>query len=104
MAFSTCAKCLAIAFIALGILGGVYKQNVYRFMKVNSLFHKDSIVHNFRNLDDLGFDVVNVSTGGAPVAELIKDRVESQQLPSSFEWNGTSFVLEDWLEKHWTTG
>lgn len=60
-------------------------------------------MHNFRNLDDLGFDVVNVSTGGAPVAELVSDG-RTHALPATFEWNGTSFGLDAWLEEHWTTG
>ena len=94
---------VAVLIVVVAYVGHVHEQKVKRFLAVNSLFKEHLIVENFRNLNRLGFEFVNVSTGGAPVAEFVSDEVK-YALPDKFQWNGTSFGLQQWLEEHWTTG
>ena len=101
------ATAIVVALVASGAyVALVHERKVRRFMHSNSLFHKDKIVDNFRSLDKLDFDYVTLTTANAvPVAELPLGRDgEMVRLPRSFEWNGTSFGMEQWLQDHWTTG
>lgn len=81
---------------------GFFKDKIDRLNTVNSLFHKDNIVRNFRALHNLGFPYVNLTSRGAPIAELSPS--DPVSLPSTFFWNGTKFDLQEWLQDRWTTG
>lgn len=96
---------LTLVFLgaAVALLLARNADKLIRLKNVNSLFREDLIVSNFRNLHAIGFDTVNVSTRGAPVAAL-ETVSDALTLPESFTWNGTRFNTEQWLEDHWTTG
>ena len=95
---------LTVIFLGLAVLLAQNKDKLIRLNNVNTLFREDLIVSNFRNLHEIGFDTVNVSTRGAPVAALDASSVNTIALPPTFSWNGTSFKTKEWLEEHWTTG
>mmetsp|Transcript_24715 Transcript_24715/g.41789 ORF Transcript_24715/g.41789 Transcript_24715/m.41789 type:complete len:432 (-) Transcript_24715:170-1465(-) len=95
---------LTLGFLGLAVLLGKNIHKVKRLITVNTLFREDLIVNNFRNLHDIGFNVVNVSTRGAPVAQLDASAANTLSLPESFHWNGTEFQMRHWLDEHWTTG
>ena len=95
---------LSVSFLALAVLLGKNYDKILRLRNVNNLFREDLIVENFRNMHEVGFDTVNVSTRGAPVAFMDSSAVNTLDLPSTFVWNGTEFNTEQWIEDHWTTG
>lgn len=95
---------LTLSCLGLAVLLGKNMDKLIRLYNVNNLFQEDLIVKNFRNLQEIGFDTVNVSTRGTPVATMDATASNELELPSTFVWNGTVYNINQWLEDHWTTG
>jgi len=92
----------AATVLVVGVGIYIFRKKLGRLWTVHNLFKKHVIVHNFRTIHDLGFDSVNVSTRGTPVATLQEGK--QHDLPPTFTWQDMKFDTEKWLEDHWTTG
>jgi hypothetical protein len=92
----------AVTVLVAGVAIYIFRKKLGRLWTVHNLFKKHVIVHNFRTIQDLGFDSVNVSTRGTPVAILQEGK--QHDLPPAFTWQDMKFDTEKWLEDHWTTG
>ena len=68
---------------------------------MGTLFDKNNIVHNFRNMDQIGFSY-NLGSKGNIVANFTEDL--NYQLPTFFVHNNQSYNMTDWLSNHSTTG
>ena len=102
-------------------------EKMSRFRRVLGAFKKENIVHNFRNIGNLGFPVAMVfradgtdrgttSTSVPAVAALPNAKPEVQRDVAkildgmAFQWpddatgEDVEFQLGPWLQKHWTTG
>lgn len=80
-------------------LAAFYQRDIARVYHVIHLFDPDEIVHNFRSMEAM-FNTAPVLRGPAA------DRLERNlaDLPLTYEYNGRTRPLSDFLEETWTTG
>ena len=96
-------RTLAWAAIVLAVLSAAlfafYQRDLARVFHVIHLFDRDEIVHNFRSMDTL-FNSTPVLRGPA-VHRLERRRGD---LPLTYEYNGSTRTVANFLEETWTTG
>lgn len=93
------------------------RGKIGRLQKVIGMMKEKHIVHNFRNLDKLGFPTRTVSRKGAKVARFAEPSSEVKQTVKEvveglqFHWrdgqygeNQADWKFTEWLEERWTTG
>jgi len=95
----------AAVVAALAISAALFHENLLRLHKVCFLFHEKNIVQNFRSMDNnVGFPYSSVEIRGATVAAFTPRHDDTPDLPTTFNYSGTTLNLKEWIEEKWTTG
>ena len=83
-------------------MGGTFSR-LYRVM---TLFDKNKIVENFRNMDKVGFPWRVAKRSPQTVANFIDKRSPGSKsiLPESFVYEGEKIQTDDYLREYWVTG
>lgn len=68
-----------------------------------TLFDQNKIVHNFRNMDTLGFSY-NIAYHGINIANFNKNQDQKFMLPEFFNSEYKCYNVDVWLEENWVTG
>ena len=91
---------LAGVFLVAGLGFTFFYDDVQRLRFVLSLYEEDYIVENFRDMDRV------FPTGVVHKGEYTHEfpREEGFELPETFEFNGETQNVADFLESTWTTG
>ncbi len=88
-----------LAILAGIIVAAMLGHQAYRAWQFETLFSPDKIVENFRSMPSL-FDS-NLIRNTGPVFEL---DAAPQALPESFNFQGKTIAISDWIEQSGTTG
>ncbi|MBN1881218.1 MAG: serine hydrolase [Deltaproteobacteria bacterium] len=91
---------VAAVLLVLIVFGILHREELVRLYHVIVLFEPDVVVENFRGMDAIFFDTRTVHAGD-DVWEL--ERAETV-LPDTYEYNGGTKSIDDFLEETWTTG
>lgn len=96
--FKTGLTVLILVLILL--IGAAFNyQRLIRLYRVITLFDKDVIVENFRHMDK----IFNVKVIHKAEKTIIFER-DSRPLPSTFNYEGKTINIKDFLKDQWTTG
>ncbi|MEM7191146.1 MAG: serine hydrolase [Pseudomonadota bacterium] len=87
---------LALAVVVVAAL--IWREELERLYRVNTLFNEDRIVANFSNMRAM-FLSVDIPRGG----EVYEFAATPRNLPQSFEWEGTQIDTAAFLEETMTT-
>ncbi|MEM7190621.1 MAG: serine hydrolase, partial [Pseudomonadota bacterium] len=87
---------LALAVVVVAAL--IWREELERLYRVNTLFNEDRIVANFSNMRAM-FLSVDIPRGG----EVYEFASTPRELPESFEWEGTPIDTAAFLEETMTT-
>ena len=68
-----------------------------------TLFDQNKIVHNFRNMDTLGFSY-NIAYHGINISNFNKNQDQKFLLPEFFNSEYKCYNVDAWLEENWVTG
>ena len=84
--------------IAAGVTAYAKRDDLTRLMNVNALFDEGRIIGNFSNMQNLFFNVVVPKSGETYVWPQTK-----RAIADSYQWQGESKSVADWLAKTSTT-
>ena len=81
-------------------MGGTFS----RLYRVITLFDKNTIVENFRNMNKIGFPM-RVAKRSQNIATFInKQSPDESIIPESFDYEGEKINTADYLRDYWVTG
>ena len=99
---------LGVSAVTLGFLGWVFSDRLRRMYLASTLFDEGKIVANFRSMTRPGSFPWREAKRGPNTSHLKTSdggaSPEGHSLPSHFEFKGTRFDLEQWIQDHWMTG
>jgi len=98
--FRACGWIVATLLLVLIVCAGIFRQELVRLYNVIVLFEPNVVVENFRGMDQIFFDTKTVHAGDDV---WVLDRAEAA-LPETYEYNGETKSIDEFLGKTWTTG
>ena len=92
-------KILLILVVLLATGALLWQREIVHLYQVSTLFSESKIVHNFSHMDTI-FDTVPVANNAT---EHFVFDINNQGLPTSFEFEGNTYAMSDYLKQSHTT-
>lgn len=93
-------RLVGLLVLVVAVLALLNRDRIERLVRVNTLFEADRIVANFSAMDTM-FETAALHRGEGPVTPL---ETAPRALPETFEHDGATIRVEDWLAQRSTTG